>query len=66
MLWFRRNKTEVRLKEKEKLVNAEVEYHKIKTAKEAAKTRKITDNFNKVLKENGITIKIYSAAGGRH
>ena len=29
-------------------------------------TKEVTEKFNKILKENGFTLKIHVAAGGRH
>jgi hypothetical protein len=67
MLWFKSRK----LLEKERLaheraVTVEIEHHKQETAKVIAQTKKVTDNFNRLLNKNGITIKIHVAAGGKH
>lgn len=52
--------------ERERAVTVEIQHHKKETAKVIAQTKKVTDNFNRVLNQNGITIKIHLAAGGKH
>lgn len=67
MLWFNKKKQEqAETAEHNRAVTVEIEHHKEETAKAIAKTKKVTDNFNKVLNQNGITIKIHLAAGGKH
>lgn len=65
LLWFRRNKNKQDL-ERAKKVTIEVEAHKEKAVKIAQKAEKSTKELNKLLRANGITLKIYIAAGGRH
>lgn len=65
MLWFRKKKLE-EVKELERQVSIEINHAKDASAKEIAKNKKITDNFNKVIAQNNFTIRIHTAAGGKH
>lgn len=65
MLWFNQNKEEDKtLREQE--IEEVIQLHKETTDNAIAKTQKVTDNFNRVIKENGFTLKIHVAAGGKH
>lgn len=66
MFWFKKRKAKtVAQDELAKEVEIDVKAHKAKAAKVVAQGQKIVDNFNKVLEENGITIRIHAAAGGK-
>lgn len=65
MLWFKRKKEQVKQDERAKQVSVEVRQHKNKSKKVMANTQKVSDNLNKLLRENGITIKISLATGGK-
>lgn len=67
MQWFfkKQNRKEEN-KQLERQVTIEVQHAKNATAKEIAKTKKITDNFNRVINQNNFTIRIHTAAGGKH
>lgn len=65
MLWFRKKKKEeTALLERQ--VTIEVENSKSASAKTVAENKKITDNFNKLISRNNFTIRVHSAAGGKH
>jgi hypothetical protein len=66
MLWFKKSKQSTHITELERQVTIEVQHHKNASAKEVAKTNKIVNNFNKVINQNNFTIRIHSAAGGKH
>ena len=70
MLWFRKKQAKRRVERAEQhhleqAVTVEVERHKTATAKTIAKTDKIVDNFNNVIRKNGFPLKIHVAAGGK-
>ena len=65
MLWFRKKKKE-HVIELERQVTIEIEHAKNASAKEIAKNKRITDNFNRVINQNNFTIRVHSAAGGKH
>lgn len=65
MLWFKKKKLE-EVKELERQVSIEIDHAKDASAKEIAKNKRITDNFNKVIAQNNFTIRIHTAAGGKH
>lgn len=44
----------------------EVENLKKKTHKSSEEAKEATERLNKLLVQNGITLKIYIAAGGKH
>lgn len=66
MFWFRKN-SNVRQEQKqlEQLAANEVAKHTQKTHDTIAETTKVADNFNRIIKENGFTLKIHIAAGGK-
>lgn len=65
MTWFRKKEIAA-TEEHERQVSVEVAHHRKQTAKVAAQTIKTTNDFNKMLQRNGITIKIHLAMrGGR-
>ena len=66
MLWFKKKKKIAEVERLERQVTIEVQHHKDASAKEIAKTKQITDNFNRVINQNNFTIRIHSAAGGKH
>lgn len=67
MQWFFRKKRKQDAVERlEHQVIVEVQHHKEASAKEIAKTEKIVNNFNRVINQNNFTIRIHSAAGGKH
>lgn len=68
MLWSRKKKqSQVDLQhELEAVVSVELEKHEKATDDKIKETKEVTDKFNKILKENGFTLKIHVAAGGRH
>jgi len=69
MTWFKKSQEKkdaiAETKRLEQVVSVEIEHHQNATAKTVAETKKVTDNFNRVIKENGFTLKIHVAAGGR-
>lgn len=66
MFWFEKRKAKIVAQDElAKEVEIDVKAHKAKTAKVVAQGQKIVDNFNKVLEENGITIRIHATAGGK-
>lgn len=65
MLWFKKKKKQEVI-ELERKVTIEVEHAKNASAKEIAKNKKLTDNFNRVINQNNFTIRVHSAAGGKH
>lgn len=66
MLWFQKKKKHQHedLRELERQVVIEVEHHKDASAKKVAETKKITDNFNRIINQNNFTLTIRAAAGG--
>jgi hypothetical protein len=65
MLWFRKKKKE-EVKELERQVTITIEHAKNASAKEVAKNKKVTDNFNRLINQNNFTIRVHTAAGGKH
>jgi DNA-binding protein H-NS len=67
MGWFRKKKSNaVDLQhELEAVVSVELEQHKKAADDKIAETNEVTEKFNKILKENGFTLKIHVAAGGK-
>lgn len=68
MFLFRskKSKQQERICDKEKVVSVEVAHHKGQTIKQTKQTKKVTDDFNRLLKKNGITLKIHIATWGHH
>lgn len=68
MLWFKNRHQETRdaLEKKEAAVTLEVEHHKDATQKAILEAKKTTDQFNRLLRKNHITLKIHIATGGKH
>jgi ERCC4-type nuclease len=62
---FNRKKRKETLAQKEAEIDKEVKRHKVQRDRVLVQSRKVTDNFNKVLNENGITISIHLATGGK-
>jgi len=65
-LWFRCKQKKVETEQFERQVTIEVEHNKNASAKTVAENKKITDNFNKLIRHNNFTIRIHGAAGGKH
>lgn len=66
MFFAKSRKTKVMLQDKlAAQVEKDVQKHKNETTKVVAQTKKIVNNFNKTFKENGFTIRIHAAAGGK-
>jgi hypothetical protein len=66
MLWFKKRKQEKDDRcDKEKRINLEVEAHHLSQRKSIEETRKVTEKFVQRVKDNGFTLRIYSAAGGK-
>lgn len=68
-MWlFKRKKLDdERISQKETAVRVEVQHHKDTTEEAVKQAKKTTDQFNRLLKKNGITLKIHIATtGGRH
>lgn len=65
MLWFNKKK-KADVIQLERQVTIEVEHAKHLSAKEVEKNKKITDNFNRIIKQNNFTIRVHTAAGGKH
>lgn len=67
MFWFKNKKAAIdKQHELETIVSVELEQHKKLTDDKINETKQVTENFNKILKENGFTLKIHVAAGGKH
>lgn len=67
MFWFNKKKAAVEKQiQLETIVSVELEQHKKVTDDKIKETKLVTENFNKILKENGFTLKIHVAAGGKH
>lgn len=65
MFWFRKRKEqEQKLCDKEAAVSIAVEHHKQVSKSVLKETKQTTDSFNRLLKKNGITLKIHIATGG--
>lgn len=67
-MWiFKKRKTQQNEREAhEKAVTIEIQNHKKTTLKAIKETKQVTDNFNRLLKKNGITLKIHIATTGGH
>ncbi len=65
MLWFNKKVKKQELAEKAKESVKQVALHKEKQRKTVAQAQKIADNFNQALIENGVTIRIHAAMGGK-
>lgn len=66
MLWFKKRKKEESDRcNREAVINLEVEAHRQKRERVAAETQKAAGRFVGQVKDNGFTLKIYSAAGGK-
>lgn len=67
VFWFRKRKSDIELQHKlESVVSVELEHHKKVTDDKIRETKEVTEKFNKIIKENGFTLKIHVAAGGKH
>ena len=68
-MWFKKSKQKkaaiAETKRLEQVVSVEIEHHQNATDKTIKETQEVTDKFNKVIRENGFTLKIHVAAGGR-
>ena len=65
MLFWRNKKVMTKeLCDKENEVHAEVQNYKKATNKAILETKKTTDQFNRLMKKNHITLRIYIATGG--
>lgn len=64
-MFFRRKKDSNNHKHEQE-VTIEVEAHKKRAIKTAEKAKANADQLNRLLRANGITLKIFIAAGGRH
>lgn len=63
-MWFKKKRQEQE-QQLERQVIIAVEHHKDASAKTIAETKKITDNFNRIINQNNFTIRIHAAAGGK-
>lgn len=66
MFWSKRKKEVATDASKAREITIEVIAHKNATRREVQKTKKVADDLNEILESNGITLKIFAAAGGRH
>jgi len=66
MSWFRRRITNAEIEVAAEQSSIEVTAIKRKTKQTTQQTAKDIDRLNKLLKANGITLKIHIAAGGHH
>lgn len=65
MLWFGKKKKE-NVKELERVVTIKVEQAKEASAREVARNKRVMSKFNKIINQNNFTIRVHSAAGGKH
>jgi hypothetical protein len=66
MLWFKPKKVEIERVAHEEQSNIEVIKLKNKTKQSVVKTKKDIDRLNKLLKANGITLRIHIATKGNN
>jgi hypothetical protein len=64
MAWFTRKKKEEQLVAKQK-VEKEIAMHKKSIKKNVDTVKRVATKFNKDFEENGFTVKIFSAMGGK-
>jgi len=69
MVWFKKTKAKqeaiVETERLEQAVTVELKLHTKATDKSVAKAKEVTTQFNKLIKQNGFTLIIQSAAGGK-
>jgi hypothetical protein len=66
MMLFNRKKESLATREDlEKKISVEIKQHEKITKKTVAETKKVADNFNRVIRNNGFTLQIHVAAGGK-
>lgn len=66
MLWFKSNKQSKAIQANlEQTVPKIVAQHQLKTDKVVAETTKVGDNLIGIIKENGFTLQIHAALGGK-
>lgn len=66
MRWFGKNKEEVSVTPQEQEAIIEIETHKSAQKEAIEQAKQASQQLNKLLVENGFTLKIYVAAGGKH
>lgn len=66
MAWFKRKKKEDIIVQPPASSRVEVELHKTASREATEKAKEANAHLNDLLVENGFTLKIYLAAGGRH
>lgn len=68
-MWFKKSKQKqadiAETQRLEQVVSVEIEHHQNVTDKTIKETQEVADKFNRVIRENGFTLKIHVAAGGR-
>lgn len=67
IMWFQKQKPELRIEHEltDSESKIEVVAHKRATKQQITKVRKANDSLNQLLNENGFTLKIYLASGGK-
>ena len=68
-MWFKKSKEKkdaiAETQRLEHVVSVEIENHQNATDKTIKETQEVADKFNEVIRQNGFTLKIHVAAGGR-
>ena len=65
MLWFKKKEQLIKQAELEKRVEEEIPLNDAKQDEAITQTKEVAKDFNNVIEENGFTLRIFQATGGK-